>query len=116
MSHKYPSSANSLHVSLFILSMYRQQYVDTSVLPHLLLCHRCYLDLLPSDGHNIQLHAHALPTLMHARMHMHAVQCKYPQVSQDAITVTNNRNKMCIPLNMKEIIIVQTPEFTVKCH
>ena len=101
MSHKYPSSANSLHVSLFILSTYRQQCVDMSVLPRLLLCHRRYLDLLPSDGHNIQLHAHALPTLMHAHMHIHAVQCKYSQVSQDAVTVTNNRNTMCIPLNIK---------------
>ena len=99
MSHKYASSANSLHVSLFILSTYRQQYVDMSVLPHLLLCHRCYLDLLPSDGHNIQLRAPALPTLTHTCMHIHAIQSKYPQVSQDAITVTNNRNTMCITLN-----------------
>jgi len=36
----------------------------------LLLCYRRYLDLVSSDGHNIQLHAPALPTLTHVRMYM----------------------------------------------
>lgn len=31
----------------------------------------------------------------------HKIQIKYPQVSQDTITVTDNRNTMCMLLNMK---------------
>jgi hypothetical protein len=49
--------------------MYHQQDVDVSVFPQMLLRHHCYLDLLPSGGHNIQLHAHAILTLMHAHTH-----------------------------------------------
>jgi len=50
-----------------------------SVLPHLHLCHSCYLGLLPSDGSNIQLHARALPTLTHA--------CKYARMRVGTLIV-----------------------------
>jgi hypothetical protein len=36
----------------------------------------------------------------------HKIQIKYPDVSQDTITMTNNRNNMCMLLTIKYIIII----------
>jgi hypothetical protein len=38
----------------------------------------------------------------------HTMQITYSQVLQDTNTITNNRNMMCIILNVKYIIIIQS--------
>jgi len=98
MSHKYPSNMQIpyvFHYSSFlhiINNMLTCLYCCTCfslTVVVLVFCH--LMDITFNSMPMPYLHS-----LTHVRMHVYAIQSKYPQVSQDAITITNNRNTIFI--------------------